>query len=157
MLTRVARRDADALFAVRQPSRKLPFDFVLEQLAILGPWTRPMFGCHAVYIEDKIMFVLRDKGDPKCDDGVWIATTVEHHETLRAELPSMRSIRVLAGGGVTGWQVLPADAEDFEESVMRACGMVCKRDVRIGKVPKPRPARKSKRRGQSQKSKPHKS
>jgi hypothetical protein len=150
----VARRDADALFAVRKSPKKLPFDFVLEELAALGPWTRAMFGCHAVYIEDKIVFVLRDKGDPKCDDGVWIATTVEHHEALRAEFPSMRSIRVLAGGGATGWQILPADAADFEESVMRACRLVCKRDVRIGKVPKPRGARKSKRRRKLRKSKP---
>ena len=108
------RRDANALFVVRKPPKRLPFDFVLEELAVLDPWTRPMFGCHAVYVEDKIVFVLRDKGGPKCDDGVWIATTVEHHETLRAEMPTMRSISVLAGGGVTGWQVLPADAEDFE-------------------------------------------
>jgi hypothetical protein len=156
-LARVPRRDADALFVVRKPPKKLPFDFVLEELAVLDPWTRPMFGCHAVYVEDKIVFVLRDKGDPKCDDGVWIATTVEHHETLRAEMPTMRSISVLAGGGVTGWQVLPADAEDFEESVLRACALVCKRDARLGKVPKLRSARKSKRREKPKKSKRSKS
>jgi hypothetical protein len=116
-----------------------------------------MFGCHAVYIDEKIVFVLRQKGNPKCDDGVWIATTVEHHETLRAEMPSMRSISVLAGGGVTGWQVLPADSEDFEESVLCACAIVRKRDVRIGKVPKPRSPRKSKGRSERQKSKRRKS
>jgi hypothetical protein len=153
----VLRRNADALFAVRKPPKKLPFDFVLEELAVLGPWTRPMFGCHAVYIDEKIVFVLRQKGNPKCDDGVWIATTVEHHETLRAEMPSMRSISVLAGGGVTGWQVLPADSEDFEESVLCACAIVRERDVRIGKVPKPRSPRKSKGRSEPQKSKRRKS
>jgi hypothetical protein len=153
----VPPRDADALFVVRKPSKNLPFDFVLEELAVLGPWTRAMFGCHAVYVDEKIVFVLRQKGNPTCDDGVWIATTVEHHETLRVEMPSLRSISVFAGGGVTGWQVLPADAEDFEESVLRACALVRKRDWRIGKVPKPRPARKSKRRGEPQKSKRGKS
>jgi hypothetical protein len=153
----VARRNADALFVVRKPPTKLPFDFVLEELAVLDPWTRPMFGCHAVYVDGKIVFVLRDKGNPKCDDGVWIATTVEHHETLRAEMPSMRSISVLAGGGVTGWQVLPADAEDFEESVLHACAIVGKRDARIGRVPKLRPARKSKGRSERQKSNRRKS
>ncbi|MDP9000363.1 MAG: hypothetical protein M3O46_09655 [Myxococcota bacterium] len=150
------RRNADAPFVVRKALR-LPFDFVLEELAVLNPWTRPMFGCHAVYVEDKIVFVLRDKGKPICDDGVWIATTVEHHQTLRAEMPSMRSVSVLAGGGVTGWQVLPSDADDFEESVLCACAMVCKRDVRLGKVPKPRRPRKSKRRAESQKSQRHNS
>jgi hypothetical protein len=153
----VPRRDPDALFVVRKPSKKLPFDFVLEELALLGPWTRPMFGCHAVYVEDKIVFVLRQKGNPKCDDGVWIATTLEQHETLRAEMPSLRSISVLAGGSVTGWQVLPAEAEDFEESVLRACALVCKGDARIGKVPKRRPPGKSQRGSKRHKSKRHES
>jgi hypothetical protein len=37
---------------------------------------------------------------------------------------------------VTGWQVLPADAPDFEEGALRACELVVARDPRIGKVPK---------------------
>lgn len=48
----------------------------------------------------------------------------------------MRSIKVLGAGG-TGWQVLPSDANDFEDSVLRACAIVRAGDVRIGKVPKP--------------------
>jgi hypothetical protein len=34
--------------------------------------------------------------------------------------------------------VLPFDAEDFEESVLRACALVRAADPRIGKVPKPK-------------------
>jgi hypothetical protein len=140
------RRDAaDAIFSTRKAAKRIPFDFVLEDLAELGPWTRPMFGCHAVYIEDKIVFVLRDKGDPRCDDGVWIATTAEHHATLHREFPSMRSIRVLAAGGVTGWQVLPVESEDFEECVLRACALVRNGDIRIGKIPEKRKGRSRKR------------
>jgi hypothetical protein len=45
---------------------------------------------------------------------------------------------VLASGGVTGWQILPVEADDFEESVLRVCALVRAGDVRIGKVPKPR-------------------
>jgi hypothetical protein len=51
---------------------------------------------------------------------VWLATTEEHHQSLRREFPNMRSIQVL-GKKVTGWQVLPADAKDFEEAALRAC------------------------------------
>lgn len=40
------------------------------------------------------------------------------------------------GPGPTGWQILPLDADDFEESVLKACQLVLKNDVRIGKVPK---------------------
>jgi hypothetical protein len=53
----------------------------------------------------------------------------------------MRSIGVL-GTAVTGWQVLPADASDFEESALRACELVLARDPRIGKVPSTRRATK---------------
>ena len=79
-----------------------------------------MFGCLAVYVEDKIVLILRDKRDETADNGVWLATTKDHHESLRREFPNMRSIRVL-GKNVTGWQVLPVDAPDFEEAALRAC------------------------------------
>jgi hypothetical protein len=46
----------------------------------------------------------------------------------------MRSIQVL-GKKVTGWQVVPADASDFEEAAMHACELIIARDPRIGKVP----------------------
>jgi hypothetical protein len=49
----------------------------------------------------------------------------------------MRSIKVL-GNDVTGWQILPADAPDFEETGMRACEFVIAGDERIGKIPKSR-------------------
>jgi hypothetical protein len=111
-------RDPDVLFAARK-QRQVPFDFVLDELAVLDPWTRPMFGCVAVYVEERILFILR-AGKNDSDNGVWIATTKEHHDSLRREFPNLRSIAVL-GTGVTGWQILPDDADDFEESVLRAC------------------------------------
>jgi len=93
-----------------------------------------MFGCLAVYVEDKIVLVLRDKRDETADNGVWLATTEEHHESLRREFPNMRSIQVF-GKEVTGWQVLPSDAPNFEEAALRACELIVARDPRIGKVP----------------------
>jgi hypothetical protein len=121
----------------RTPTKKrktIPHEFVLDAISSLSPWTSPMFGCFAVYVEKKIVLILRDKPDNRADNGVWLATTSEHHESLRSEFPSMRSIQVL-GGGVTGWQVLPADEEDFEQAALRACEMVVAGDPRIGKVP----------------------
>jgi hypothetical protein len=98
-----------------------------------------MFGCLAVYVKDKIVFVLRDKRGETADNGVWLATTEEHHESLRREFPNMRSIQVF-GKKVTGWQVLPVDAPDFEEAALRACELIAARDPRIGKVPGARQA-----------------
>jgi hypothetical protein len=122
--------------------KRVPFEFLLEELEPLEPWTRPMFGCHAVYIDERIFFILRDKKSPRCDDGVWVATMREHHASLRRELPSLRKVQVLAGGAETGWQVLPAEADDFEDSVLRACALVRAGDPRIGKVPASRKRRR---------------
>ena len=123
----------NALLNVKQ-RKTVPHEFVLDAIAALSPETRSMFGCLAVYVEDKIVLILRDKRDQTADNGVWLATTEEHHESLRREFPNMRSIQVF-GKKVTGWQVLPVDAPDFEEAALRACELIVARDPRIGKVP----------------------
>ncbi|MGB9234712.1 MAG: hypothetical protein WCC04_09880 [Terriglobales bacterium] len=133
------RRKPDILPPDESPFRvkrrkAIPHEFALEAIAPLAPWTRPMFGCLAVYVKEKIVLILRDKRDAIRDNGVWLATTAEHHESLRRDFPNMRSIQVL-GKKVTGWQVLPADAPDFEESALRACDLIIAGDPRIGKVP----------------------
>ena len=147
---RTLKRKRDAIaeaieeteLAVRTRKR-VPYEFVLEALDSVSPWTRPMFGCLAVYVEDKIVLVLREKMGESADNGVWLATTREHHASLRVEFPNMRSIRVL-GKDVTGWQVLPADAADFEEAAVRACELIVAGDGRIGKVPGSRRGAKTK-------------
>ena len=123
----------DAVLPFKQ-RKHVPHEFVLDAIAPLSPYTRPMFGCLAVYVADRIVLILRDKREKTADNGVWLATTEEHHESLRREFPNMRSIEVL-GRPVTGWQVLPADASDFEEAVLHACELVLAGDPRIGKVP----------------------
>jgi len=123
--------------------KQAPHQFVLEAIEHLNPLTRPMFGCLAVYIQEKIVFILRDSARAPKDNGVWLATTAEHHVSLRADFPNLRSIAVL-GDGVTGWQILPADASDFEESALRACEFVAARDPRIGKIPKPKKRKRAK-------------
>jgi len=128
-----ARPVEDALFAVKR-RKAVPHRFVLDALAALSPTTHPMFGCLAVYVADRIVLILRDRRDQTADNGVWLATTKEHHDSLRREFPNMRSIQVL-GRGATGWQVLPADAPDFEEAALRACERILAGDPRIGKMP----------------------
>jgi hypothetical protein len=83
------------------------------------------------------VLILRDRPNHAADNGVWLATTEEHHETLGQEFPNMRSIQFLAKG-TTSWQLLPADAPDFEPAALRACELIVARDPRIGKVPKSR-------------------
>jgi hypothetical protein len=126
--------ELEPIFFASAKRKAVPHEFVLEAIAQLSPRTRPMFGCLAVYVKNKIVLILRCKGDQTADNGVWLATTKEHHESLRHEFPHMRSIQVL-GKKVTGWQVLPDDAPDFEEAALRACELIVAGDPRIGKVP----------------------
>lgn len=129
----------DAPFTLKQ-RKPVPHQFVLDALAELEPYTRPMFGCLAIYVGDKIVLILRDRPNHPEDNGVWLATTREHHESLRREFPSMRTIGLL-GEDVTNWQVLPASAPDFEQAALHACELVITGDPRIGKVPNSRRAK----------------
>jgi hypothetical protein len=109
----------------------------------LEPRINPMFGCHAIYVGEKIVFIVRDKKDHSDCNGVWIATSHEHHKSLKKEFPNMHSVWVLSNGkGETGWQMLHAEADDFESAVVHACELVLHNDPRIGKIPK---AKKKKR------------
>jgi hypothetical protein len=135
---------AEAVFKTK-PRRIVPFDFVLTALDAVHPWTRLMFGCTAVYVGEKIVLILRDRPASPNDNGVWLATTIEHHGSLRREFPSMRSIKMF-GKAVTDWQLLPVDEPDFEEAALHACQLVLDRDPRIGKVPGEKEAREAKTR-----------
>ncbi len=140
-----ARRKSDSLsldhsLVVVKQRKPVPHEFVLDALAPLSPITRSMFGCLAIYVQEKIVLILRDKREPTADNGLWLATTEEHHKSLRGDFPNMRSIEVF-GKEVTGWQVLPADEQDFEEAALRACEFVLAGDPRIGKMPGARRAK----------------
>lgn len=138
------KRTTDA-FLRGKPRSSIPHEFVLEALEPASPETKPMFGCLAVYVKDKIVLILRDRPDERADNGVWLATREEDHASLRREFPNMRSIQMF-GTPKTSWQILPADASDFEESAMHACELVLARDPRVGRVPAPRRSAAGKKR-----------
>jgi len=118
----------------RSPARAAPFPFVLDELAPLDPYTRPMFGCLAVYVGERIVLILRDKGLADPDSGVWVAFEPSHLDSLLTELPGLAPIEVF-GDKVSGWKKLSARSPDFEEAVLHACSLVLKEDPRIGKIP----------------------
>ena len=141
-----SRRNVSALLGVDdglgvRQRKTVPHEFVIEAIGALSPVTRAMFGCLAVYVGRKIVLILRDKPSETADNGVWVATTKAHHESLRQDFPSMRSIRLL-GKGPTNWQNLPAGAPDFEEAALRACELILAGDPRIGKLPSGRRTRR---------------
>ncbi|MGA2592344.1 MAG: hypothetical protein ABSH32_20730 [Bryobacteraceae bacterium] len=93
----------DAFFTVKQ-RKAIPHEFVLDVIATLSPATRPMFGCLAVYVENKIVLILRDKRDETADNGVRLATTKEHHEESAARVPehAIHSGTRQEGNGLAG-------------------------------------------------------
>src|SRR5258708_19462390 len=84
-------RVEDTIFAIKQ-RKAVPHQFVLDAIAPLSPETRSLFGCLAVYVQDKIVLILRDRRDGMADNGVWLATTEEHHQSLRREFSKLRPL-----------------------------------------------------------------
>jgi hypothetical protein len=122
---------ADLFAPSTHPKSEIPFEFVLERIAGLNPTTRPMFGCTAVYVQERIVFVLRQKGSP--DDGVWLAYPPAHQETVLALFPRLLRIGVL--GNARGWRKFSSKSAEFEDDVLAACRLICDGDARFGKVP----------------------
>jgi hypothetical protein len=120
--------------------KSVPFDFVVDKLIRSNPVLRPMFGCHAIYIGDTIMMMLRRKQQHADDNGIWIATTAMHHDSLKKDFPSLRTIELI--GPKSGWLLLPEDSGDFEESALRLSALILRRDTRIGKIPKAKKIKK---------------
>ena len=52
--------------------RKPPHSFVLEALDALNPEVRRMFSGFAVYLGDRLVFMLRDHAKSPRDNGVWL-------------------------------------------------------------------------------------
>jgi hypothetical protein len=130
-----------------RPKRKpAPFAFILEALASLSPEVRPMFSAHAVYIGDRILFMLRDSLKSPVDNGLWLVFS-EGFEfkkipaALKKEFPSIRPIQLLEGA-IKHWLLLPSDHPSFEQDSLHACDLALAHDPRLGRIPKSRQSRK---------------
>jgi len=107
--------------------KKIPFDFILDLLYSIPIEVKPMFGCHAIYSNGKILLIVRKKDDNADANGIWIATDKEHHDSLKKDLPSMQSVYILSNGKrETNWQMIHDEAIDFEESVLKICNLILK-------------------------------
>ena len=130
------RRDPLEAAAEKKASAKKPppFPFILDEIEDLGPRVNPMFASHGVYIGDKIVFILRDKGPTDSDRGMWVVSEKEQTQALLKAFPSLRPIDVL-GEKIGNWKKLSANAKDFEENALAVCELVRRRDPRVGKIP----------------------
>jgi len=132
-------------FKITPIKKNIPFDFVFDHLMPLDVSVKPTFGMWAIYAGEKILLILRQRQERPDENGVWVATTREHHKSLKSDLPSLRSIFAYHGSEKdTEWQLLPVDADDFEASVGKVCELIKNGDERIGKIPNARQSKSGK-------------
>lgn len=113
----------------------MPHDFILDYLYPFEPRIKKMFGNHSLYIDEKIYLATRDSEKNPMDNGIWIGTKIEHHESLQQQFPSLTNLRFYK---IKKWLLLPVDASDFEEVAISICELIKSSDPRIGVTPKPK-------------------
>lgn len=117
---------------------KLPFAFVLEELESLDPLVKPMFGCHAVYVGEKLVLFLCYSEKWAAQKGLWLPTTLAQYESLAAEFSTARALALDPAQeklNKSPWLLLPANVPEFEAQALHACELILQRDPRIGRLP----------------------
>ena len=107
----------------------MPHEFILEYLRTADIIVRKMFGNHAIYIGHKIYLATRKNDDNPDDDGIWISTSLKHHESLQSQFPDLINLKAM---NVNKWLLLPVDATSFKETAIQLCGLINEGDERIG-------------------------
>jgi len=116
-----------------------PLQWLADPLAgdptfLLKSW----FGGRTIMLHGNHQLFLTTQGEPW--QGVLVCTFHEHHESLRAEFPSLAQHPVLGK-----WLYLPESAETFERDAKRLVQLVRARDSRIGIPPSPKKKRTAKK------------
>jgi hypothetical protein len=106
---------------------------VVDELTSIRPHVKGMFGFTYVYLEERLLFALRDSPKQPGSNGMWLFTTAEHIDSLAREFPRLRK-QQLWRSGKNAWVILASRLEDFEENALRACELILEGDQRIGRV-----------------------
>jgi hypothetical protein len=139
--SRTVKRSRTDILAPAEKQRQVAYPFVLDAMAELAPTTRPLFGSTAVYVGERVFFILRKKGD--ADDGVWVAFDEEREADAIAALPRLSKIRRLPN--VRSWRKLAANGPHFEDDVLEACRLAGEPDGPLGKIPVRQKAKRPKK------------
>ena len=113
--------------------RPIPFDFVIEELAELRPVVNSAFGFTYVYLDDLLLFMLRDSMKQPATNGMWLFTSSDHVDSLANEFPDL-SRRQVWRSGKNCWIVLASRFGFFEEYALKACELILNGDRRIGRL-----------------------
>lgn len=108
---------------------EIPHDFILDGLHPMPVRIKKMFGNYAVYGNNKILLATRHNTKRPIDNGIWIGTSQEYHESLLNQFKSIRHLKLY---NIKKWLLLPEEAEDFEEVGFEICALIKSSDPRIG-------------------------
>lgn len=112
---------------------KVPFPFILEEIASLRPLVKRIFGFTYVYLDERLLFSLRDSTRQPATNGMWLFTSAEHLESLAREFPELPK-RQFWRSGDNCWVVLASRLGCFEEYAFKACELILNGDQRIGRL-----------------------
>lgn len=111
----------------------VPYEFLLDYISPQKKVdVKPMFGSYVVYVNDRMIFFLRDREDEPEVNGVWVAAAKSYYEELAGKL-SMNEQAAPQSKGENKWLLIHKDRDDFESIVLRACELVNAGDRSIGR------------------------
>ena len=113
--------------------KRIPFMFVIDELESLRPTVRTVFGFTHVYLEDLLLFSLRDNTTQPGANGMWLYTTTEHADSLAREFSDLPR-RQIWRSGKKACIILASRLPEFEEHAFKACELILGRDQRIGRL-----------------------
>ncbi|MDB5136600.1 MAG: hypothetical protein JWP37_3203 [Mucilaginibacter sp.] len=67
-------------------SKPVPYEFVFDYLPT-SIIVKKMFGMHYIYLGKRIMLILRKQDNQPELNGIWLATSREHHQSLKKNYP----------------------------------------------------------------------
>jgi hypothetical protein len=131
------RNVATKMLVKSKVTRQHPLQWILEPAeAELSFFQRPTFGCQAVYLFGRLVFVLAAKEEPW--NGLLVCTSRDYHAALIGEFPSLQPHPVLGK-----WLYLAQCDDTFEETSRELVLRAAKDDRRIGVEPTARKRKKS--------------
>jgi hypothetical protein len=113
-----------------------PYDFVLDNLS-RHVVVKAQFGMHYVYLNQKLMLMLRKTTKQDGLNGIFVATLKTHHQSLAEDVPELTDFQLDTGEKYEShWRFIPEDADDFEGSAIKVAELISRGDHRIGKATK---------------------
>jgi hypothetical protein len=114
-------------------AKPVPYEFVFDYLSN-GIIVKKMFGMHYIYLNKRIMLILRKQDNHVEMNGIWVATSKEHHQSLKKNIPELGPFFIDDDERHGNWLLIPDETEGFEEATIKICEMISHGDPRIGNL-----------------------